>query len=333
MRPRERVLKVLAHQETDIIPYNIPMVKEARQELITRFGRDFLDIIENHCVKTAPPIYPYYDEDLANESWKDEFGCVWDRGNVFHLAKPPLQKPTLKNYRFPDLTQDHLYEHCDEFCMKNRDKFKMFELGLLFFERSWALRGFDKILMDMVRNQEFCEKLYDYLMELHLEMIDKITEFNFDAILFSDDFGQQKGLIMGLPYWRKYLKPRLKIMYAHAHQKGFYVAIHSCGDNSSIMGELIEIGVDIFHPFQPEAMNVLDLKESYGNKITFNGGISTQRTLPYGKPKDVEEEAREALRYLGKGGGYIAEPAKPILKDVPVENAKTLIEILTDQIF
>lgn len=331
MKPRERVLRVLGHRETDIIPYNIPISKEARRKLISHSGRDLLENIEDHFAKTAPAIYPCYDEDLVNEYWRDEFGTLWRRGNIFHLEEPPLKVPSLAGYTFPDLAQDRLYEHCGVFCKENQDKYKVFELGLLFFERSWALRGFDKILMDMVRNSEFCDALYDSLMELHLEAIDKAAEFPFDAILFSDDFGQQKGLIMGPPYWRRYLKPRLKVMYEHAHRKGFLVAIHSCGDNSPIMEDLIEIGVDIFHPFQPEAMNTFELKQEYGHIITFHGGISSQKTLPHGKPREVEEEIKRCLRHLGEGGGYVAEPAKPILDDVPPENAATLIKLLTDQ--
>jgi len=120
-------------------------------------------------------------------------------------------------------------------------------------------------------------------------------------------------------------------MYAYAKGKGLRVAIHSCGDVSEIVSDLIEMGVDIINPFQPEAMDVFALKREYGKHVTFNGGIGTQRLLPQGTPEEVRAAVRDCVTLLGAGGGYIMETAKPVMEDVPAENVAALLDAMTTQ--
>jgi uroporphyrinogen decarboxylase len=182
--------------------------------------------------------------------------------------------------------------------------------------------------MDLVDQPAFVEALLDGLMQMHLDALDKILPLPFDSIRFGDDFGAQKGLIMGLRYWRRYLRPRLAKMYGKARAAGKIVSIHSCGDNSEILGDLIDIGVQIFNPAQPEANDLPTLKKRYGKNITFEGGIGTQATLPLGTPDEVREEVRRCRRELGPGGGLIMTTTKPIRPDVPTENAVACVETL-----
>jgi uroporphyrinogen decarboxylase len=95
--------------------------------------------------------------------------------------------------------------------------------------------------------------------------------------------------------------------------------------------DLIELGVDILQPIQPEAMDIFDLKQQFGRDICFAGGISTQRTLPYGSTEDVRSEVNNCLLKMAKGGGYIMAPAKAIMPGVPLENAAALINAFVRQ--
>ena len=207
----------------------------------------------------------------------------------------------------------------------------MFGLGLVFFERTWALRGMENILLDFALHPEFVAELFDKLMQLELDALDKVLHLPLDCIQFGDDFGAQKGLIMGTDYWREFLKPRLAKMYGKARDAGKVVGIHSCGDNTPIMDDLIEIGVQILNPFQPEAMDAFEMKRLYGKKITFNGGIGTQVTLPYGTPEEVRQEIRTCARVLSKDGGYIMQTTKPIRPEVPTENAVAALETIIQE--
>ncbi len=270
-------------------------------------------------------------EKSEGDTFEDIFGTVWRAGNIYHVVRAPLSRPTLQGYEFPDLTRADLSESVRSVCQQNGHRFLACGIGMSFFERAWALRGMEQLLIDFVEHPRFVEDLLDHLMELHFTAVDVVTQYPIDAVYFGDDFGQQRGLITGPHHWRRYLKPRLRQMYAYAKKKGCRVIIHSCGDISEIIPELIEMEVDIINPFQPEAMDVFALKREYGNYVTFNGGVGTQWLLPRGTPEEIRAAVRECVRRLGAGGGYVMEPAKPVMEDVPAGNVAALVDAFTRQ--
>ena len=130
---------------------------------------------------------------------------------------------------------------------------------------------------------------------------------------------------MGLDHWRTFIKPRLARTWAPIREAGKYIFLHSCGRVDSLFDDLIEIGLDCFNPFQPEVMDVGALMARYRGRLSFFGGLSTQRTLPYGTPEDVRAETRRLLA-LGAGGNYILAPAHAVEGDVPLANMLAFIE-------
>jgi len=327
---KERVYQALNYQESDIIPYNISIEASVAERLNEHYGgRDKWPKYENHFAGMG---WQFHREDLSDELFKDPFGVIWHQGTIFEIVEPVLKEPSLKGFQWPELVNDDNIPNIERFCENYKHKFTMYGFGLLFFERAWALRGMENILMDFVLHREFVEELFDNLMQLHLDALDKILHLPMDCIRFGDDFGAQKGLIMGTPYWREFLKPRLAKMYGKARDAGKFVGIHSCGDNTPIMDDLIEIGVNILNPFQPEAMDVFEMKKLYGKKITFNGGIGTQVNLPYGTPEEVRQEIRTCARVLSKDGGYVMETTKPLRPEVPTENAVAALETIIEEV-
>jgi uroporphyrinogen decarboxylase len=119
-------------------------------------------------------------------------------------------------------------------------------------------------------------------------------------------------------------------MYQAAKRRGKFVFIHSCGKVDELFPDLIESGVDVFNPFQPEVIDVYDAKRRHGDRLTFFGGISTQRLLPYGTPDQVRDQVRRLLREVGAGGGLIAAPAHAIPGDARPENVAAMIEVLQE---
>jgi len=329
LTPKERVYRAVAHEETEVIPYNIPINSRAHKVLAEVFGEGFDRDIVNHIVGLPADIRTFPPYDVVGDL-EDDFGCVWrqSENGAPHLVKHALGKPSLKGYEFPDFSGPDRYRDVPKAIEAYRDRFTVLGLGVAFFERSWALRGFEQIMVDFYRHPHFVEELLDRLMELHFRAIDRFVKYEIDAVRFGDDFGMQKGLLMGPRIWRRFLKPRLRQIYGRAKRAGKLVMIHSCGDNSEIMGDLIEIGVDIFHPTQPEAMDLIELKRRWGDQITFNGGITTQR-LPFMTPKQIREEVRRVRGLMSKGGGFVLEPTKAIRWDIPPETAMALIEEIT----
>ena len=107
--------------------------------------------------------------------------------------------------------------------------------------------------------------------------------------------------------------------------------IHSCGDVDELFDDLVEAGVNCFNPFQPEVMDVWQLLPAYRGRLSFHGGLSTQKTLPFGTADDVRDETRRLLA-LGRSGGYIFAPAHDVEGDVPLENMLAAIDTVQAQV-
>jgi len=182
-----------------------------------------------------------------------------------------------------------------------------------------------------VADKKFINDLLDRILEFNLRVIDNACRLDIDAMRFGDDWGQQTGLIMGAGLWREFIKPRVRQMYSAVKARGKFVFIHSCGKVEEIFQDLIECGVKVFNPFQPEVMDVFEIKKKFGDRLSFFGGISTQRTLPFGTAEQTKDEVRRLIDGIGKNGGYIASPAHAIPADAKAENIATMIEVLQNQ--
>jgi uroporphyrinogen decarboxylase len=164
-----------------------------------------------------------------------------------------------------------------------------------------------------------------------LRLIEHACTHDIDAIMLGDDWGHQRGLIMGPTLWREFIKPRLRQMYQAIRRRGKVVFIHSCGRVQQLFPELIECGLDVFNPMQPEVMDVAEIKRQFGQSLSFYGGISTQRTLPFASVQDTRDEVRRLIETLGRDGGYIASPAHAIPPDARPENVLAMIQVLQNQ--
>ncbi|RPI80542.1 MAG: hypothetical protein EHM41_22530 [Chloroflexi bacterium] len=329
LTPRERIFKTLAFEEVDIVPYHIMIDEMVRPQLAEYLSDpEFERKIENHL--------PFYNLEpkitwLDDHVYCDSFGCVWRKANIPHLEQNPLQLPSLEDYNFPDLTEPDYFEEAGGFFATYDQHFTLCGIAHGYFDRGWSLRGMENFLSDFLVNPIFVEEFFDKMTDLYLELIDVISKYPFDGIRFGDDWGYQRGVLIGASRWRKFIKPGLKKIFERAREKSLTVMVHSDGDVSELIPDLIEIGVSILNPVQPEVMDILKIKRLYGKDLCLNGGMSTQFTLPRGSAQDVRKEAAACFQYLGKDGGYVFSPAKAILPDVPLENASALIDAVLNQ--
>jgi uroporphyrinogen decarboxylase len=159
-------------------------------------------------------------------------------------------------------------------------------------------------------------------------MLDQIGDYC-TLVGVADDMGAQTSGLVNLETYRKFIKPRHKEIFDFIHKKtAGKIYLHSCGNVDMYINDFIEEGIDVLNPVQPECpnMGLKDLKDKYGDKITFCGGVSSQRVLPRGTPNDVKEEVIRVIKAAANGGGFIVAPGHIIQPEVPPWNVCALYD-------
>jgi uroporphyrinogen decarboxylase len=339
MNPKEMVYAQIAHRETSSIPYEL--LFDAGTSVMTRLDAHYgaptwRDALIQHIVRFKAIDDGLYWELITEAPLTvDKYGSAWrtDKWQRY-LAEPAIKAPTLDGYEWPETsefftasqrkeTQGIIDDSPEAFLVAG------FNFGL--FERAWALRGFENALMDVVSEPAFFQGLIDRIARQQMEILEELVALPVDGIMFSDDWGGQRGILLGPARWRAFLKEPMRRMYSFAHGHGKVTLHHSCGNVADIIPDAIEIGLDVLESVQPEAMNPYELKKRFGERLTFWGGLGVQSTLPFGSPDDVRAEIQRLCRELGRGGGYILAPAKPLQEDTPTANAVVVVEAFPAQ--
>ena len=327
MTKREVVRCAIEGRRPPYVPWSFSFTVEATEKLQAHYGvTDLEDTLQNHIVYLGSDIGVFTD--LGDDVCRDVFGVEWDRSvdkDIGNVRNCMLPTPSLKGYEFPDPLDPVFYRTIPERIARFGDRLRVFPIGFSLYERAWTLRGMTNLMMDFIEHPKFVHELFDAIVQHNLAQVREALKYDIDAVHFGDDWGQQHGLLMGPRIWREFIAPALKRMYRPIREAGKFVLIHSCGDVDELFDDLIELGLDCFNPFQPEVMDVEALMKKYRGRLAFHGGLSTQRTLPYGAPADVRAETWRLLG-LGRDGGYMLAPAHAVEGDVPLENMLAFIE-------
>ena len=210
----------------------------------------------------------------------------------------------------------------------NSDKYILVMIYGSHFEKANGARGIENFLADMGGDPPFAQKLLNRIIDKNMVMMENfLAAPEIDGVLLGSDWGTQIDLIMSPDTWRNMIQQGEQREYDLIHSYGKDVWVHSCGKVEKVIPSLIEMGLDVLNPVQPEAMDLTNLKETYGDRLSFWGGISTQQALPFGSPDEVKQEARRVRDLMSEDGGYILAPAQEIQGDVPGENILALIEV------
>jgi len=254
----------------------------------------------------------------------DEWGAKWKSVYITHH---PLEKwEALENYHFPDPSAPGRLDEAKKVVEENKEKYLLWFFGYALFERLWILRGFENILMDpYLYPQKFID-LRDRIMNFNRRIIKRFLKLKFDGVMIGDDLGSQVSLFMNPAIWRKYYKPCYKEMFDIIHAQGLDVWMHTDGNVTEIIPDLIEIGLDVLNPVQPSAMDIQYIAGEFGNELSFYGGIDVQQFLQRGTSQVVNKEIKYLIDTLGRpDGGYIPAPTNALLSDLPLENIKAAL--------
>ncbi|MFB3890623.1 MAG: uroporphyrinogen decarboxylase family protein [Phycisphaerae bacterium] len=331
MNHKEWIGATLAHRQPPRVPYNFMFSPPARAAVEKHYGTAALEDVLDFPLRMSAPksIKPLYSHPSQfGPTVTDEFGVVWstteiDRGSP---VGPPLREPDLSRFKWPDPTAEYRFEDLGKWTAANAGHFTIIWIGDL-WERATFMRGMEALLFDLTLAPRFVEQLLRGLADHILRTMGILFDrFTFDGVALSDDYGTQHGLLMSPDHWRRFIRPLVREIYSLAKRRGRRVFHHSCGNIVPIIGDMIDAGLDILHPIQPEAMDIVALKRDFGRDLTFCGGVRTQDLLPCGTPGEVRDEVRRLKDVMGAGGGYILEPGITLQADVPVANMAAMID-------
>jgi uroporphyrinogen decarboxylase len=339
MTPRERVLTALRRQTPDRVPKSFGWTPPVADLLRTRLGD--VDPYDHFGVETRPvgPVptrepgeFSRYFAGLALPPTLqvDEWGMgeIPDPDVHYTTYVFPLVRATsaaeIAEYPWPDRLSDYRWSGVAAEVQALHDRGLAAEGGMecSVFERAWYLRSMEALFADFVENPKLAEALLDKITDISCGTAERYARADVDVLGLGDDVSQQRGMLMSPTTWRKWLKPRLAriIGSARAVKPDIIVRYHSDGNPEAIIPELIEIGVDVLNPVQPECLDPADVKRRFGGQLAFWGTIGTQTTMPFGTPEEVARVVRERIETVGAGGGLVLAPTHVLQPDVPWEN-------------
>ncbi len=268
----------------------------------------------------------WFDRDNFEDCW----GIRWrlgEGGRYVEWRSGPLEDAgsvrDIEAYAFP--TADHVRGPADYAAevarLKNQDRYVTAAIDNP-FKRYWHLRGYENALMDYLGDPELLEAGYDRLFALVTVQALCAARAGVDMIKCVGDVAMQDRIIMGRDLWQRYDKPRWArfIDDVRAIKSDMVFFFHSDGKLTDLVDDLIDVGFTVINPIQPECMEPVEIKRRYGDRITLHGGISLQRTLPFGSVDDGRREVERLIRDCGRDGGLVAMPSNVIQPDTPLEN-------------
>ncbi|MCC7447965.1 MAG: hypothetical protein IT324_11140 [Anaerolineae bacterium] len=363
---RERVLCALNHEEPDRVPIflgtsgvttllaqaydhlkahlgiqretklisNIYQYALLDEDILQRFHSDGRPLLPG----PAPsPLSRVISEDTFIDGWGVRFYRS-PNSLYYDPVEAPLRNATiddLERYPWPDLAHPSRFVGLREQAKAIQEAGCAVVVlsGISPFEHIELLRGMDNWLFDLAGNPEFADALFRkvcYLMKASGIALMEAAGDYIDVLVMGDDLGSQTAPLIAPKMYRKMIKPYHADLIAAIKSRGkTKIFFHSDGNIYKLLGDLIEIGVDIINPVQVSAGEMGDtarLKREFGDRLSFNGAIDTRWVLPRGTPSDVQQEVRRRINDLAPGGGYILSAVHCIQPDVPLDNLFALFD-------
>ncbi len=345
MSSRQRVLTAAKRQAPDRVPRTVPLevgvyellrIRLGTPDVASRFKVDVRFVTPDE-TRFKPNYSPYFQR--PNVTW-DEWGRgrVWDTEMHYAEYLYPLERAETADeilaYPWPDLLEPYRYAGLPERVEAYHAQGLAVCGGLeeTVFEIAWQLRGMDRLFTDMLAQDEKAALVLDAITERRAATARAFALAGADILDVGDDVAMQDRLLMSRRMWTQWLRPRLErvIRAAREVKPDILVWYHSDGKINDLVGDLIEAGVDILNPVQPECVDHRWIKATYGDRLAFAGGLGVQSVLPFGTPEQVREHVRQTIRTLGQGGGLIVGPSHVLERDTPLQNIFAMLDAMDE---
>ncbi len=302
-------------------------------EIRTRMGSDVVVV-----GATVPS--GYSPEIISGNITRNEFGMHMKPGPLYvDVVKCPLENAAsisdIESYSFPDPYAIGRFEKARRDIDKYGDRyFVIGDVEISLFEMAWHLTGLEKYMIGMLCEEPWLEPLNDLVEEWSTGLAIQLVKAGVDAIWFGEDLGSQTSTLIAPDDWRTRFKPRNKRMIETLRRENpeLIIIMHSDGAVAPLIDDFIEIGVDVYNPVQPNVAgsDPQELKNRYGDKICFFGGIDQQSLLPSGDIRMIREEIKKRISILGKNRGYLLAPAHILQTDVTTDTIEEMIKTVVE---
>jgi len=342
LTPRERVLLALSHQEADRVPVDFHATPETWAQLKKHLGIHDTEAVRRYLgIDLRCPRPPYVGPPLphhADGSWTDAWGVCrrpvrYEGGTYDEIVRNPLagvkDANELADYPWPQPKWWDVDAQVEQ--IRAWDADMPYAIVQDFgdpggvFEIAWYMRGMEQFFVDTIRHPDIAYEIMRHVADFYMGMLERVMATcgdGIDLVWTSDDMGGQHGLLLSKRTWRDLIAPHHERLNRRIHELGSRVMYHSCGDVRPLIGDLIEIGMDVLDvlQFSADGMEPQEIKATFGDRLCFHGGIDVQTTLPFGTEEEVRQVVRERIKVLGQGGGYILTPSHSVQVDTPPEN-------------
>ena len=333
MNERERFTRCAFGQDLDMLPVQCDFSGSGLKHFLASKGITNVSDLELLPFFPKHVLYAYMNGAVLQMKTKnfggkavitDEWGCDWDTSqDLFYCSHPIPDWEDYEKYVFPDPWAPGYLDYTEKLVKEYAETHIVTAYHFCcLFERAYILRGFENVLADFIEEEELVSDLLDRITDFHVELAKRYIQLGVNCGRTVDDYGSQIGMIMSPPMWRKYIKPRLARIIAVYRNAGLPVIHHSCGNITPIIEDLIEIGVNVLNPVQPNVMDIQELADQYGKRLTFFGGICNQNVIPFLKPEEIDANVKHVTEILGRNGRYIISPSNGVGMDAPLENVE-----------
>lgn len=312
MDPKENLIRAITRNDPAYVPY---------------YGGDDRSVYPMQTLSYDGAWARHYRR--GRKRWTEElFGVTYEssgewEGSPAVVGYPMKTVNDLEDFQFPDPSVPDRFEQV----RKEIDKEDVLTAGghpACLFHRAWTLLSMDVFFLEIALYPDKIKELLRCISDFQIEMAKQYIAAGVEMGRISDDWGSQEALMISPAMWREFIKPELKRIVDTYKDGGCFVQVHSCGHVEEIVGDLVELGVDVLNPIQARANDLPMLKANYGDRICFAGGVDSHQVLMLGTREDVAEATKDAIRVMGPGGGYIVGPDQGM--PFPQENIQALLD-------
>jgi len=282
----------------------------------------------------APDFGRYWkDQSLPPGSWVNHLGVLEVPGSQYHFTAyvSPLRRAAnlgeIEDYPVPDPA----FADCSHFAAEVREAHAAGCLAAIFpghmYENSWQIRGYEPFLEDMIERPAWAHSLLERFFRYNLHVAVEAAKAGVDLLQTGDDVANQRNLMFSLPMWREFILARWARVWqaAKAARSDVATHYHSDGNVMAIVPEMVEAGLDILNPVQPECVDTDEIHRMWGARLSFDGCMGTQTTMPFGTPADVRARVKECIEKYGRNGGLILSPTHVLEPEVPIANIEAFV--------